>query len=136
MPNPFRSFQYLPWAALMLSAGLSVLIATAIDILLVSVLVMLPTLGKALLSLSFLQNVLPIAAFFGVGALVFFLTLQFFNQIPLRVDTLWALIGCVLLILLVKSWLPIPGLFLQGFDVVAMMMVTTGCFTAGRRYWR
>jgi hypothetical protein len=136
MPNPFRSFQYLPWAALMLSAGLSVLIATAIDILLVSVLVMLPVLGKALLSLSFLQTVLSIAAFFGVGALVFFLTLQFFNQIPLRVDTLWALIGCVLLILLVKSWLPIPGLFLQGFDVVAMMMVTTGCFTAGRRYWR
>lgn len=136
MPNPFRSFQYLPWTALILSAGLTVLVATAIDILLITALVTLPTVGKWLFEVPLLPDVLPIAAAFGVGALVFSLTLQFFHQIPLRVDTLWSLIGCVLLILLVKSWLPIPALFLGGFDVVTVMMVTTGCFTAGRRYWR
>jgi hypothetical protein len=136
MPNPFRSFQYLPWAALMQSAGLTVLVATALDILIVTALATLPALGRPLLGIPLISMVLPIAAAFGVGALAFFLTRQFFNQIPLRADTLWSLIACVLLLWLVKSWLPIPALFLRGFDVVTMMMVTTGCFTAGRRYWR
>jgi hypothetical protein len=136
MPNPFRSFQYLPWLALMQSAALTVLVATALDILIGTAFVTLPALGTSLLSIPLMLMVLPIAAAFGVGALAFFLTLQFFNQIPLRVDTLWSLIGCVLLILLIKSWLPIPALLLRGFDVLTMVMVTTGCFTAGRRYWR
>jgi hypothetical protein len=136
MPNPFRSFQYLPWIALMQSAGLSVLVATALDILIGIAFISLPVLGNTLFGIPLMSMVLPIAAAFGVGALAFFMTLQFFNQIPLRADTLWSLIGCVLLILLIKSWLPIPALLLRGFDVVTMMMVTTGCFTAGRRYWR
>ncbi len=136
MPNPFRSFQYLPWVALMQSAGLTVLVATALDMLTGTVLVSLPTVGRPLLGIPLFSMVLPIAAAFGVGALAFFLTRQFFNQIPLRTDTLWSLIACVLLVLFVKSWLPVPSLFLRGFDVITMVMVTTGCFTAGRRYWR
>ncbi len=120
----------------MQSAGLSVLVATAIDIVLGMALVTFPAVGAWLFGIPLLSSLLPIAAAFGIGALAFFLTLQFFNQIPLRTDTLWALIGCVLVILLVKGWLPIPALLLRGLDAVTMMMVTTGCFTAGRRYWR
>ena len=70
-----------------------------------------------------------------MGALAIVLTDSFFRQIILRADTIWALIGCVLLILLVKSWLPIPALFL-GFSYFSMMGIIVGAFTKGRRYWR
>ncbi len=136
MPNPFRSFQHLPWSALLLSAGLTVLVATAIDILFGMAIAFIPTFGRLIISLPLLSQVLAIAAPFGVGALAIYLTLQFFSQILLRTDTIWSLIGCVLLILLIKNWLPIPSIFLRGFNIVTVMMVTVGSFTAGRRYWR
>jgi hypothetical protein len=120
----------------MLSAGLTVLVATAIDIVLGTALGTVPAIATWLLGVPFLLVLLTFAAFFGVGALSLYLTLQFFSQVSLRTDTLWSLIGCVLLVLLVKSWLPIPGFLLRGFDLVSVMMVTVGCFTAGRRYWR
>lgn len=136
MSNPFRSFQHLPWSALLLSAGLTVLVATAIDILFGMAIAFIPTFGRLIISLPLLSQVLAIAAPFGVGALAIYLTLQFFSQILLRTDTIWSLIGCVLLILLIKNWLPIPSIFLRGFNIVTVMMVTVGSFTAGRRYWR
>ena len=136
MPNPFRSFQHLPWSALLLSAGLTVLVATAIDILFGMAIAFIPAFGRLIISLPLLNQVLIIAAPFGVGALAIYLTLQFFSQILLRTDTIWSLIGCVLLILLIKNWLPIPSIFLKGFNIVTVMMVTVGSFTAGRRYWR
>ena len=136
MPNPFRSFQHLPWSALLLSAGLTVLVATAIDILIGMAIAFIPAFGRLIISLPLLNQVLIIAAPFGVGALAIYLTLQFFSQILLRADTIWSLIGCVLLILLIKNWLPIPSIFLKGFNIITVMMVTVGSFTAGRRYWR
>lgn len=136
MPNPFRSFQHLPWSALLLSAGLTVLVSTAIDILIEMAIAFIPTVGRLVITVPLLSQILTFAAPFGVGALAIYLTLQFFNQILLRADTIWSLVGCVLLILLIKNWLPIPALFLRGFDIVTVMMVTVGSFTAGRRYWR
>lgn len=136
MSNPFRSFRYLPWSALLLSAGLTVLVATAIDILIGMAIALIPTFANLVTSIPLLGQALTIAAPFGVGALAIYLTLQFFSQILLRADTIWSLIGCVLLLLLIKNWLPIPALFVRGFDIVTVMMVTVGSFTAGRRYWR
>ena len=136
MSNPFRSFRYLPWSALLLSAGLTVLVATAIDILIRMAIALIPAFGRLIVSIPLLELVLKLAAPFGVGALAVYFTLQFFSQILLRADSIWALIACVLLIWLIKNWLPIPALFLRGFDIVTVMMVTVGSFTAGRRYWR
>lgn len=137
MHNPFRSLKYLPWSLLLLSAGLTVLVATAIDILLRVAVSMLPVLAGLLLSSPLIPMILTIAVPFGVGALAIFLTRQFFHQIPLRADTIWALVGCVSLILLGKDWLPmIPALFLRGFGLTTILMVAVGGFTASRRYWR
>lgn len=135
MANPFRSLRYLPWAPLFLSAGLTVLVSTAIDVALVLAVVNVGAIAQALSTAGILLSILPFVAALGVGALAIVLTDSFFRQIILRADTIWALIGCVLLILLVKSWLPIPTLFVS-ISYFSMMGVAVGAFTKGRRYWR
>ncbi len=136
MQNPFRSFKYLPWAGLFQSAGLTVLVATAIDILLLLAIVEVPAIARALSTVSILLFILPLAAAFGIGALSIFFTAGFFHQVILRADTIWALTGCLLLLLLIKSWLPIPALFISGFSYPSLIGVVVGAFTQGRRYWR
>ena len=137
MNNPFRALKYLPWSALLLSAGLTVLMATAIDVLLLYAIATVPQFGNALLTSPILQLILFVGAFFGTGALAIVVTSQFFRQVLLRADTMWALIGCVLLLLWVKSISPgIPALFLRGLDAISLVAVVVGAFTYGKRYWR
>ncbi|MGC1306916.1 MAG: hypothetical protein WA885_06780 [Phormidesmis sp.] len=137
MANPFRSFQYLPWRDLLLSAGLTVLIATAIDMLLIFGIMAAPGIGNRLLSSPLLQFVLVVAAAFGVGALAIVVTAQFFRQVYLRAESIWALLGCLLLLLFIKSLISaIPALFLSGLDYITVMTIVVGAFTKGRRYWR
>lgn len=137
MSNPFRALKYLPWSTLLLSAGLTVLIATAIDILLWYAIAAAPQIGDVLLESPILQLILFVGAFFGIGALSIVVTSRFFNQVLLRANTMWALIGCVLLLLWVKSISPgIPALFLRGLDSISLVAVVVGAFTYGKRYWR
>jgi hypothetical protein len=132
-----RSFKYLPWKLLFQSAGVTVLIATALDIILFMGFQAFPNLIEILGRLSLLPLVLSFAVPYGIGALAVVITTQFFRQILLRAETLWALIACVLLFLLLKGWLPmVPAVFVQGLDTSVLMMVIVGVFTAGRRYWR
>ena len=135
MANPFRSLRYLPWATLFLSAGLTVLVSTAVDVALILAIVNVPAITNALSAARILMSIFPFLVALGVGALAIVLTDSFFRQIILRAETIWALIGCVLLILLVKSWLPIPALFVS-FSYFSMMGIVVGAFTKGRRYWR
>lgn len=135
MSNPFRSFKYLPWSALFQSSGLTVLVAMALDILLQMAFTSVPSSLSSSAIAAALLIVLPLAASFGVGALSIFFTTRFFRQILLRADSIWALVSCVLLLLFIKSWLPVPALFV-GFDYFSVMAVIVGAFTAGRRYWR
>ena len=136
MSNPFRSLQYLPWTALLLSGGLTILVATAIDIVLLFVLSMVPALYELYANLLLLQFVVPLAAAYGIGVLSIVLTLNFFRQIPLRADTIWALVGCVLFMLLLKSQLPAPYLLVHGPNYFSLVVIAVGAFTQGQRYWR
>ncbi|MEL6780208.1 MAG: hypothetical protein AAFO06_23495 [Cyanobacteria bacterium J06597_16] len=138
MSNPFRSLNHLPWTTLLLSAGLTVLVATALDILLQFAMASVPVLANFfLLGSLFGQWFFRIVAAFGIGTLSVVLTSNFFPQIMLRADTLWALVGCVLLALLIKSqFRMIPTLFVTGPDYFTLMATVVGTFTQGRRYWR
>ncbi|MEM6448806.1 MAG: hypothetical protein AAF703_00675 [Cyanobacteria bacterium P01_D01_bin.105] len=129
--------KYLPWSSLFQSAGLTVLVATAIDILLGMTLSFVPQLGRLLLGSPFLALVISLAVPFGVGALGIFFTRAFFRQVLLGTNTIWALVGCLLLALIIKNFLQlIPTLFLGGFSLQTIMMVAVGCFTTGKRHWR
>ncbi|MEL6880047.1 MAG: peptide chain release factor 1 [Cyanobacteria bacterium J06607_10] len=84
---------------------------------------------------SILGLLIPFAIDMGVGAFSVFITARFFRQILLRAGTLWALVGCVLLLLFVASLLPLPGIFIGGVDYPTIMGVVVGTFLYGRRYW-
>ncbi len=137
MTNPFQSLKYLPWLTLLLSTGLTVLVATAIDVLLFFAIAQVPSVGQLLLSYDLLQLVLTIAAPYAIGGLAIFFTEQFFPQILLSKETIWALVGCLLLLLWLKTWLPmIPVILLPGINTLTILLLAIGSFTAGRRYWR
>ena len=99
-------------------------------------LTLVPQLGQLVIGNGFLVLAISLAVPFGVGALGIFFTRQFFRQVLLGTNTIWALVGCLLVTLLVKSILQlIPTFFLGGISVQTALMVAVGCFTAGKRYW-
>lgn len=144
MANPFRSLQYLPWAALFQSASVTVLISALIEFLILQLATFLSGLaigntGEWLFGI-FFGVLLPILLAAGLGALALFVAARLFQQIPLRRDTMWALVACVLVLLPLKNVL-VNGFILDnpfsvGLDVVSIVLIAVGIFSAGRRYWR
>ncbi len=140
MANPFRSLKYLPWTDLLKSAVVTIAIATAIDYLLIVGLVTLERSGAAASIpnglLFLIATILPLAVYFAVGALAVLVTSRLFRQVILTANTMWALVSCVLLALFIRSFLPIPGLFIGSISYLSIMGIAIGTFVYGRRYWR
>ena len=138
MSNPFQSLKYLPWAKLFQSAGVTVLVSTLIEFLafqLAGVLFEL-TLGNAgdrILGI-FFAVLLPLLLAVGLGVLALLVAARLFPQIPLRKDTMWALIACLIPLILLKNFLVGGGFITLSIETIVLM--TAGLFTAGRRYWR
>jgi len=144
MSNPFRSLQYLPWALLFQSAAVTVIIGALIEFLIFQLATALTRLtlgetGEWLFGV-FFGVLLPLLLAVGLGALALLVAARLFQQIPLRKDTLWALVACVIVLL------PIKNLLMSGFGfanpfsvslgVVSIVLIAVGLFSAGRRYWR
>ena len=138
MSNPFQSLKYLPWAKLLQSAGVTVLVSTLIEFLVfqlsVSLFELVPSeAGERILVMVF-YVFLPILLAFGLGVLALLVAARLFPQIPLRKDTMWALVACLLPLIFVKDVL-VGGGFVS-LSIETMVLVPAGLFTAGRRYWR
>jgi hypothetical protein len=84
---------------------------------------------------SSLEILIPFAAAVGMGALAVYLLEYWQQQFLLNRTTLWVLVLCVLLGLVLKSFLPIPPL-LASLSEEALIGVTVGVFWKGRPYWR
>lgn len=143
MANPFRSLQYLPWVSLFQSADVTVLISALVDFLILQLATLLSGLvsddtGKWLFEI-FFGILLPILLAAGLGVLALFVTARLFQQIPLRRDTMWALVACVLILLPIKNFLIngfiIANPFSVHLEMVTVVLVAVGLFSAGRRYW-
>ncbi|MGB3788030.1 MAG: hypothetical protein WA949_08470, partial [Phormidesmis sp.] len=129
-----------PWTDLLKSAVVTIAIATAIDYLLIVGLVTLERSGAAASIpnglLFLIATILPLAVYFAVGALAVLVTSRLFRQVILTANTMWALVSCVLLALFIRSFLPIPGLFIGSISYLSIMGIAIGTFVYGRRYWR
>lgn len=115
-------------------AALTVAIATAIDILL-AIAIEQFGLGRLIVSIFLLPDLLPLVAAYGVGALGTVLLERLFRQTFITSNILWALVGCLMVILWVKSLLPIPALWVS-LDYFSLMGMILGVFWQGRHYWR
>ncbi len=138
MSNPFRSLKYLPWRILLQSAAVTIAIATILDYLILQSVILIAansTISFPRSLLVYLQFLAPFAASYGIGALGLFITARFFREVLLSANTIWALIGCLILMYWISTLLPVPHLlmFAETFNIV---MIALGAFFSGKRYWR
>ena len=84
---------------------------------------------------SSLGILIPFAAAVGMGALAVYFLEYWQQQFLLNRISLWVLVLCVFLGLVLKSFLPIPPL-LASVSEAALIGVTVGVFWKGRPYWR
>ena len=136
MRDPLRRLQYLPWRSLLQVSGLTFVIVTVLEFLL--------SLGfthssaiRSTLSILYappLGIVIFMAAAVGVGALAVYILERFYPQLFINKASLWALVPCLLLFLLVKSLLPLPGLV--NFTYLQLIGIVVGVFWKGLPYWR
>jgi inner membrane protein involved in colicin E2 resistance len=131
MSNPLRGFRYLPWIPLIQTALLTVAIATVVDWL-VQFGLRVPLVAQAVVFLYSgpLSPIMGFAIAFLLGALAVSLLDRMFNQSITNSGNLWALILCLIVVLLIKSWI-IPGVILHS-QQVAMIGAVFGVFVWSR----
>lgn len=139
MRNPLWRLKSLPWIPLLQNALLTVLLATVLDIALIFMLAALfnvwPEGSSIVLAGGIAQLLLQFAAAGGIGALAVVLMERLFRHVILDAAVLWALVGCLVLVLFIKNLLPIPT-WLVGLSYVQFVGMLLGLFSQGRRHWR
>lgn len=139
MRNPLWRLKSLPWIPLIQNALLTVLLATVLDIALVFLLRGLfsvwPQGTNAILQGGIVVLLLQFVAAGGIGALAVILMERVFRHVMLDTATLWALVGCLALVLFVKSLLPMP-ILLVGLSYIQFVGMLLGLFSQGRSHWR
>lgn len=139
MRDPLWRLKTLPWVTLLQNAALSVLIATAGDLILVQLFLRLPAgIADGGLSalLGLLLLLLPFLAAVGLGALSVLLMEWLFRAVYLDTSTLWALVPCLALMLFLKGLVPALPTLMISFSYSQLVGVVLGIFFKGKRYWR
>jgi hypothetical protein len=136
MSNPLRQLKFLPWLPLFQVAALSTFLTFLVEVLLVEG-TQFP-LTNQLLSILFQPPLILFVLFsaaVGLGALATFILERLYRQVAINTSVLWALILCVMVMLLVRSALRFPFLLIT-VNYTTLMGVLLGVFWRGRAYWR
>lgn len=136
MSRNLRRLQYLPWGLLLQASAITTGIVIFIELIVAfgyeqSALIR-RTLG--FLYTPPLGGLLVLATAVGVGALAIVVIERFFPRLSISSAILWALIPCLLLMLFVKSLLPVPSQLINIHQPLAMGFML-GIFWKGRPYW-
>lgn len=136
MSNPLRGLKFLPWLTLFQVAALATGLAFVVEILLIVGTQFSPI--DQLLELLFqppLALFVLLAAAVGLGALSILILERFYQRVVINTSVLWALILCVMVMLMARSLLQLPVLFLVP-DYMTLMGVLLGVFWQGKAYWQ
>lgn len=137
MNHWMQRLKNFPWRSLLQSATLSNLMIAALEILLFWGVVHSPVVSNVLKMLFSppLGVLTKVAIAIGMGALTVYWLEIWQQRFLLNSSTLWALVGCLLLGLFIKSLLPLPT-FLVDLSSLGLMGILIGVFWKGRPYWR
>ena len=136
MNDPLRRFKSQPWKPLSQVAGLTTLLVILIEGVLSWILTQSDPLPSSLSPQSStpLGIIVTVAAAVGVGILGVYLCERWQSQAMLNTASLWALILCLIVGLVLKSLLPLPAILVSlSFNMVVGVVV--GVFWKGRPYW-
>ncbi|PSO63903.1 MAG: peptide chain release factor 1 [Cyanobacteria bacterium SW_8_48_13] len=137
MNDPLRRFKSQPWKPLSQVAGLTTLLVILIEGVLSWILTQSDPLPRSLSPLLSppLGIIVTVAAAVGVGILGVYICERWQSQAMLNTASLWALILCLIVGLVLKSLLPLPAILVRlSFNMVVGVVV--GVFWKGRPYWR
>jgi len=115
MADPIRELQRLPWQSLLVASGITLLLATLFDLLLLRGAQQTLILQQVLINLTggFLGLFTSVAAMAIVGAIALLVYQMQDGPHPKDLGTLWGLVGCLVLMLIIKFYLPIPRLLVD-----------------------
>jgi hypothetical protein len=136
MSKFWQRFQRIPWRELFTVAIASNLALIAWELLLGLSLMYSPPIRAFLEILlgSPLGVLLPVGSAIAIGALAVYIMEKWSQQYLLNRGNLWALVLCLLLILIVKQFIPVP-LALVDLSQITLMGIIIGVFWKGRPYW-
>jgi hypothetical protein len=138
--NPLQQLKCLPWISLFQVSILTVLLATILDLFLILFLIERLRFEIVAQSLQIiarppLGSLILIVVSTGIGALAVYLLDRLFKQVIVNAGVLWGLVLCLVVVISVKSWLPIPQLFI-GAQQGSLLGLVLGVFLKRWRFWR
>jgi len=137
MTDPLRRLKFLPWRSLLQVTALVVVSVMILEFLLgLGLRTAIVAAGLELLFTPPWAVITLFAMGLGVGALATWILERLDPPGYISTPTLWALILCLILGLLIKNLLPLPLLNLVRADYLQLVGVVVGVFWKGRRYWR
>ncbi|NEN91592.1 MAG: peptide chain release factor 1 [Okeania sp. SIO3H1] len=138
MNNIWQRLKSLPWQELLLVSFIATLTVVATEVLLILsftyFFVILKPLSM-LFSSPIFGVLIPIGAAVGMGALAVYLLEFWQKQWLLNNSSLWALVLCLFIGLLLKSLFPLPPV-LVSVSRASLISLAIGVFWKGRPYWR
>lgn len=137
MTNPLRRLKFLPWRSLIQVSALTTILVVVLEFLLTLGYTQSPTIKR---TLSFLHAgplglLMTFAIAVGVGALAVYLLERFYQQVIINTASLWALVLCLVLFLLLKSLIPLMPILVT-LGQIQLIGIILGIFWKGRPYWR
>ncbi|MEG4571700.1 peptide chain release factor 1 [Microcoleus sp. N3A4] len=137
MNNFLRRLKLLPWREMLQIAALVNSIVIGLELFLAWGFTQSRAIRNVLMLLygSSLGILIPFAVAVGMGALAVYFLEYWQQQFLLNRISLWVLVLCVLLGLVLKSFLPIPA-SLASLSEAALIGIAVGVFWKGRPYWR
>jgi len=136
-PQPVNSFKSLPWQTLVSVSVITLGLVMGVDYGLTHI---LPSASQTAIEAMFAS---PLGGLYsavvdgGIGILGVVVLEQLMKSRPaIDASTLWALILCLLLGLVLKSWIPFSGVFLGHLHHISLAGILLGVFGKGQRYWR
>ncbi|MEG4278147.1 peptide chain release factor 1 [Microcoleus sp. MON1_C1] len=137
MSNFLRRLKLLPWREMLQISALVNSIVIGLELFLAWGFTQSRAIrnGLTLLYGSSLGILIPFAAAVGMGALAVYFLEYWQQQFLLNRISLWVLVLCLLLGLVLKSFLPIPA-SLASLSETALIGIMVGVFWKGRPYWR
>lgn len=137
MNHLIQRLKNLPWRWLLQSAAITIVLVMILEIALTLAAIQFPIFrrGLGMLFSGPLGILMSVAVAVGVGALSVYLLEMWQQRLLLNASSLWALVGCLLLALFVKSILPVPS-FLLDLSRFGLIGVMLGVFWKGGPYWR
>jgi len=135
MNNIFRQLKRLPWLPLFQTAGYTILAVFVLEFLL-AVGQQFPIVAQAtnLLFSAPLALLISMSVAVGAGAIAVYLLERFQRDIFINPGVLWALVGCMMVMLLVRSLSGIPSLIPLSQPI--LIGIILGVFWRGKSYWR